>query len=890
VKLRARREDLLVVAACGLFAAGLCFLRPTVFESLDYVQYWRPTFQFLADTVRAGVLPLWNPYVGLGRPFLADMQNAVFYPPVYLVCLGQEAGVFLLVWLHCVLGIFGMRRLGSALGTGRWQSYFMGVSYLASGELTARWMTGQITYCWELCYLPWLFYHALRTSEPWQARRLAQYALCLALQFLCGHPQVFWVSLLGQGAFILVRALRLPPRAALRDAGQGIVQFGAACAWCAGLVAPVLLPMLELVSQGNRSGATPDFTNSFRLDWVNLRYLFHPLHAGDINWESNLFAGTIVVVLGLAGLCRLRDRNARGLLGVLVIGLLIAAGRNTPLFALFYQWLPGFAGFRIHARAAVLIVFALICAAGMWLGWPHPRLRAWWERSLGLPLRYAVFALVLLQMVDLVQGTWMIKRVYSYAAIMILHAPAERSFEQTLAHRLREAGGTTPGQPPLRVCAPPSLVPANYGMIHHYANFDANCSLFLRRPWDYLHAVLGISPPMEKGSLSPQVYARAPFPYQDVSLALGWDPREGKLVAAAAVAPRAFVVYNTEVADYDTMLQRLANGYPIHQEALLDQPLPEPLAAPKSTPAGPASIRWFAPNSLLVDVDVRGRGLLVLAEAWYPGWRAELEGKVSGCVPANGWMRAVPVPAGRHQVRLYFHQNYLLPGLLISLVSIGLVLAAVRWSRSPPAPPGSPAVSPTAAGTGSKPRAPRLSGAPAPAPGSRLPARGLVAGAMILCLLTFVEVRRWRGFVSEAHAVEAETQCYTGLSLHAQHQIGQAVARYEATLRLKPDHVMALCNLGWIKAAYPQAEFRDGPEAVRLAQRACELTRYQAPVPLETLAAAYAEAGHFNEALATAKQARQLALAAGQPELVDRPARMIKLFTERQPCREADRN
>ena len=207
-RLRQHGEDLLVVLAPGLFAAGLCFLPPTVFASGDFLLYWKPTFHFLAESVRAGTLPLWNPYVGLGRPFLADMQNAVCYPPVYLICAGQELGVFLLVWLHCLLAMIGMRRLGSVLGTGRWQSYLMGFSFLACGPLTARWAAGQITYCWGLCYLPWLLYHAVRTEEPWQGRRLAQYGGCLALQFLCGHPQVFWFSAIGQAAFILTSTLR----------------------------------------------------------------------------------------------------------------------------------------------------------------------------------------------------------------------------------------------------------------------------------------------------------------------------------------------------------------------------------------------------------------------------------------------------------------------------------------------------------------------------------------------------------------------------------------------------------------------------------------------------------------------------------------------------------
>jgi tetratricopeptide (TPR) repeat protein len=896
VQLRPRAEILLVVLATGLFTAGLCFVPPTVFESADYVLFLRPMFHFLAEAVRTGVPPLWNPYAGLGRPFLADTQSLVCYPPVYLICAGQGIGVFLLAWLHGLLAIWGMRRLGSGLGIGRWQSYFIGFTYLASGEMTARWMTGQFHFCWGLCYVPWLFYYALRTGEPWQSRRVGQHAMLLALQFLCGHPQVFWFSVIGQAVFIVARALRF------RDAARSLGQFGVACVWCAGLVAVLLLPMLELIKHGNRSGTSPEFTNSLRFDWGSFRYLFNPLHAGDVNWESNLFVGTIVVVLGLVGLCRVRERNVRGLLGVLVVGLLIAAGQNTPAFPLFYKWLPGFAGFRIHARAALLVVFALICAAGIWLGRPHPRIQALWERLTGLPIRYAVIGLALLQALDLLQGTWMIKKVYTYAAVMILQAPPARSFERTLADKLRQGGMLTSFQPPPRVCVPPSLAPANYGMIYHYGNFDAGCSLFLRRPWDYLHAVLGVTPPLERGSLSRQVYSRGPFPYPDVCLALGLDPQEGNLVVAVDTAPRASVVYGAEVAAYDTILSRLARGHVIRQCALLEAPLAEPLRQENALPPTPASIRRFEPNSVLVEVDAKERGLLILAEAWYPGWHAQVDGRPSACVPANIWMRAVPVPPGRHQVLLQFHQDYLLAGLLVSLLSAGLLVAVLlRCGRADRSAGFQSALSnqnsTLAACEHPKPTASRRSGkagrfpvraATGSAFGRAL--RASAAGVVVVALVALTEMPRWQGFRAEARSVEAEMQCYLGIYFHAQRQPAQAIAHYTETLRLKPDHVMALCKLAWIRAAYPQAEFRNGAEAVGLAKRACELTGSQAPAPLETLAAAYAEAGQFEDARDIAEKARALALGAGQAELAERPARMLKLFSEHKPYREADRN
>jgi hypothetical protein len=654
-------------------------------ESVDYVRLWKPTFQFLTDAVREGRVPLWNPHIQLGRPFLADMPAVVLYPPVYLICLGEAVGNFLLVWLHCLLATFGMRALGRALQVGRWQSYFMAFSYLASGALTARWMTGQLIYCWGLCYVPLLFYCALRTEEGWQSRRIGLYGLLLGLQFLCGVPQVSWFTGIGQAVFIVGRALSFPLQAALRDVGRGLCQLGAACLWCLGLAAVVFLPFLELVQHGNRVGASPAFTNSFKLEWKHLGTLVSPIGLSEqyswINWEMNLFVGPIVLLLGLAGLFLVRERNVRGLLAVLVIALLIAVGDNTPFFGLFYRWLPGFAGFRCHARASLLIVLVLICTTGIWLSRPHPYVRVMWTQNFNTPVRFAVIGLVFLQGLGLVYATWIIKRTYNFAAVF--HYSPDFPFQETLVTRLRELRWMEPSQPPPRVCVPWSLVPANYAMLYRYSSFDGDWPLFLRRPWDYLHGMLGIRPPeLINSSVAEEVYHRGPFPYPDLALAAGIDPATGILQVATNPAPRAFLVYAAEaVGDYSTILSRLAQGHDIHRSALLERPLAEPLPRENVVASAAAFIRRFEPNSVWVEVEAKEKALLVLAEAWYPGWRAEIDGQVCECLPANLWMRAIPVPAGRHQVRVYFHQDYLLPGLLISLASAGLLLLVLAWPK-----------------------------------------------------------------------------------------------------------------------------------------------------------------------------------------------------------------
>jgi hypothetical protein len=103
--------------------------------------------------------------------------------------------------------------------------------------------------------------------------------------------------------------------------------------------------------------------------------------------------------------------------------VLVALGDRTPFFRFFYNWLPGFAGFRIHARAGLLVVLVLICAAGIWLSRPHPFLRAAWTRLFGAPIRYAIIGLVLLLTADLLEGAWEIKRIITYGSLTALQTP-----------------------------------------------------------------------------------------------------------------------------------------------------------------------------------------------------------------------------------------------------------------------------------------------------------------------------------------------------------------------------------------------------------------------------------------------------------------------------------
>ena len=106
----------------------------------------------------------------------------------------------------------------------------------------------------------------------------------------------------------------------------------------------------------------------------------------------------------------------------------------------------------------------------------------------------------------------------------------------------------------------------------------------------------------------------------------------------------------------------------------------------------------------------------------------------------------------------------------------------------------------------------------------------------------------------------------------------EAVSHLEQAVRIRPDSVLARSRLAWILATLPQAEGGDAVRAVGLAQRACELTGNRGAANLDVLAVAYAATGRFDDAVATAQKAVELARAAPQPKLAQEIESRLELY------------
>ncbi|MGB8368578.1 MAG: tetratricopeptide repeat protein, partial [Verrucomicrobiia bacterium] len=131
-----------------------------------------------------------------------------------------------------------------------------------------------------------------------------------------------------------------------------------------------------------------------------------------------------------------------------------------------------------------------------------------------------------------------------------------------------------------------------------------------------------------------------------------------------------------------------------------------------------------------------------------------------------------------------------------------------------------------------------------------------------------------------------QTFFHLGTTLGQSGRTREAVVQYREALKLNPNLAGALNNLAWILASNPDDELRNGAEAVRLAERACELTHYGQPVYIGTLAAAYAEARRFGEAVETAQRALNLPATQNNKPLADALQMRLKLYESSAPFHE----
>jgi Flp pilus assembly protein TadD len=146
-------------------------------------------------------------------------------------------------------------------------------------------------------------------------------------------------------------------------------------------------------------------------------------------------------------------------------------------------------------------------------------------------------------------------------------------------------------------------------------------------------------------------------------------------------------------------------------------------------------------------------------------------------------------------------------------------------------------------------------------------------------------IRHYR-WVLQSSPDQPEAYNNLGFALAKKGRFEDAISYYKKALEIEPGYVTALKGIAWILATNPDPKVRDADRAVKFAERAAKLTGHQNATVLDTLAAAYAADGRFEQAVTTAQAAFEQASAGQDRELAGEIQRRLELYSQKKPYQE----
>lgn len=678
-------------------------------------------------------LPLWCPYIFAGRPFAADPAMAAFYPPdiVYLILPLSWAMNLSIVMHQCMAGIFtylycrevGLQRNASLIGA---------IAFMFNGFFICTMGLGHMGIVRTSFYLPVIFYFVERGLARKDRRSYLWGSLALALQILCGHPQMYFYTVLFLGIYVLLRAVIVGDHN-----GGRLGIFSPFCVFlfmvgtAVSLTLFQLLPSLEFTQLSNRASLSIDFSVEGSFHPISLLHMFFPNltinhHSPLLGISLPLYAGTIPLLMGIFALLSLiRKKRHVLLMGLLGLsGLLLMLGDRTPAFDLFYYLVPGMKFFRFPGRAAIVFIFCVSVLAAFGADElfssrayrKHPRALV---ATLGVLVTGIVFLgmmlifypghlsqtsfldwhtlltsetavqwnspPVLIPIICIIAGFATFCALGRFGAsgraqiivICIIWADLFVSFSGRInTFRLSELSAekldvqkTVAAADPFRVSFPTRY--PNRGIIDGVESIGGYSPLIVSRYGEYLSAVHD-----RPDALARMLNLRFTASFDKTSQEYG-------LVELEKWAPRAYLVADYHVVETEADSLRIVSqkNFDPLKRVILEE---TPTFASRPPEAGSHVISThIATNKIEVVCETTMPKILVLSEQYYPGWKATIDGKPAKLYRANYLLRAVEVPAGKHVIRFRFKPTGIAIGLPISLaVLIGIFVALIKLRRT----------------------------------------------------------------------------------------------------------------------------------------------------------------------------------------------------------------
>jgi hypothetical protein len=716
-------------------------LYPTFSPHSDVTVIHWPKAHLMAQAWQSThALPLWTPANLSGMPLAANQLAMRFYPPAWLALFLPINPVLNLLFVFHLfwggLGVYWLLRAGFELHP--IPAVSGALTFALGGKLLAHLAGGHVSLVGAMAWMPWALLgthqllHAGRQEgmERWRWAVLTAVALAMQIAthtlitLYTGYFLVAYVawqiisnfkfqisnfkSQISNFQSLFLPLFAIPLLAALLGAAQ----------W---------LPLVELSRYSNRSLSLAQAGEYALTPLTLLIGLFLPITQGG--HETVIYLGLVPLILAVLGVGR-ADRRSWFLAGVVIVAALFALGSATPLFELAYRWLPGMSWVRTPARAFLPASLALAILAGLGMQrlarddvrWSTPLALSIGLFTLALGLGLVVFfgqtgraalglvcfpSLALL-VIGLAVRRYLAPRL-AWLGLSLLLFVDLASFDLTLIRFVSPAEAFAQGravaeylaaQPglfrtyspsyslPSHVAAQADLQTADGVEPVHLASYDKFMALAGGYGDESFSVTIPSFPPdrpLEEAFRNTQPdlrllgllnveYLVAAFPMNWPGLTPMAQIDGLWVYRNQHMLPRAWVASPSPLAGGNRRGVDAAGDWATQWATLADQ-----ASAALTTGEDLARVTFYAPDRIEVEARPAADGMLVLAEIWYPGWQATVDGKAQPVERVAGILRGVQLARGTHQVILVYDPASARWGAWLSLAGIAGLVGWGGW-------------------------------------------------------------------------------------------------------------------------------------------------------------------------------------------------------------------
>lgn len=686
---------LVIVVIVVIFFARLFFPEPKLFyttESLgsDLWSFFYPNKDFLAQSLKQGQLPFWSKDVGGGLPLFAEGQIAAFYfPNTFLFYLFPTW----LAWNLSYVLAFLLAFLGSFLffrkiGISSWASLFSSFSFSFGGYFISRVIhTSPLQ---TISLMPWLFLagdYFWEKPSKWRALFLA---MVLAQQIFTGGFQWVFISLFGFFIYSIAQFREKNSRDLLKKVGL----FGLVVLFAFSLAAPQLLPTWELRQLSKRrSGLSQEeifcFPYSFKdlVTFVSPDFFGTPKNASylvpsGLYWENTAYLGILPLIFLVLALFKRRKRSWEWSFWILgAFSLLLVPGQASPLY--FILTLPGFNNFRVPSRFLLLVTFSIAGLAGAGLDWLLDALSGRRkDRIIESVLPVVIFAVsvfdltrfalayhplvpvdVALAPPEVVEGIGEGERIYT-------HPEQVRVWKEAFYK-----GGWQDTTPFIYF---KNGLYADLTMVFGRTNIGSASDFLSERAFaqksllsDLLNAAAVsyiISPSLLNGEENLELEHTVEPPRADL-------PSYYVYKNLGSLGRFRFVSSYVVGGSLDEVVDVIKTGeFAFDESVILES---DPGESFEKLSRGEIEVLLDHDQRLVLHTDTDKKAVLLVADSYYPDWRASINGREAQILPANINQRALIVPAGENRIEFVYHPRTFYRGLVISAVTLTVFMLVV---------------------------------------------------------------------------------------------------------------------------------------------------------------------------------------------------------------------